>query len=502
MTPTTVATTDPPLHAVPKGHPASLDGLLQLQRAADARDGTPDLATRIDRLDRFAAWVADSADELVDAIAADFGSRSRQLAWFGDLTAVLAEAAEQRRHLKRWMADGHPNRLAGLFALRMSVRHEPLGVVGIAGPWNFPVQLTLVPAAAAIAAGNRVMVRPSSATPRTTETLARNVGRYLDPEELSVITADFGPGAAFSKLRFDAFFFTGSPAVGREVAADCAANLVPVTLELGGKNPAIVDIDADLSKAAARIAASKLVNSGQVCLCPDYVCVPEDRLDAFVEEVLGTWRTAFPTIVSNPEYTSIINKSNYDRIRGLIDDAREKGATVRQVILPGEDLPDGTTRKIAPTVLTELRDGMTVEHEEIFGPVLAVYPYRELGEALSRIVAGEHPLTMYWYGPMNDRYRRALDATRSGSVNGNDFLLNMLPGLPFGGVGHSGMGAYHGRYGFETFTHRRAVAHSSLPVSLARLLAPPSSRALISALRARMAINRHRNTVPRGGTQR
>ena len=325
-----------------------------------------------------------------------------------------------------------------------------------------------------MAAGNRVMLRPSEVTACTAELLATLSPEYFAIEELAVVTEEQCSGADFADLQFDHLFFTGSSAVGAKVAEAAGRHLVPVTLELGGKNPVVVDSSADIIDAARRIAASRMVNGGQVCMCPDYVFVPEAALNTFVDAALAWWQTAFPQILTNPQYTSIVNERHFDRINALIDDAVSRGADFRQHLPAGDALPDRRTRKIAPTVLTAVAPGSLIETDEIFGPVLVVYPYRALHEAIDHINAQPHPLTIYWYGDDNDRFEMLQSATRSGSVNGNDFTVNFLgSALPFGGVGNSGSGAYRGRAGFTTFTHARAVAYSRWPVSLAQVMSPP-----------------------------
>ncbi|GAB17155.1 putative aldehyde dehydrogenase [Gordonia effusa NBRC 100432] len=455
--------------------------ILESARAAFIHDGIPDLDTRLDRLTRLGAMITDCCDELAVAVDQDFGTRPRYLTMTGDIGAVLLEIAELRQQLPKWMKTERPHRWRRIVGLDQSVRYDPLGVIGIAAPWNFPIQLSLTPTAGALAAGNRVMLRPSSMTQRTSAVLARHVPHYFEPEEFTIATRADGPGAAFSKLDFDGFFFTGSPEVGREVARDCAANLTPVTLELGGKNPAIVDRDADPRTAADRIARSRLTNSGQVCLCPDYVFVPQENLDEFVAEVLATWQSMFPAIAENDDYTSIIDDDAYRRILGLISDARDHGAHVEQLIPPRELLPDPSSRKIPPTVVTRLTSAMELERQEVFGPVLSVYGYNDLAEAIDHVNAHDHALTLYWFGPKNARFEHVVDRTRSGSVNVNDFLLNMAPGTPFGGVGASGYGSYHGEYSYRTFSNARTVAGSAMPLSSARTISPPYSRTATTA---------------------
>ncbi len=448
--------------------------VLTWQRDAFRSDGIPDLATRIDRVKRLQAMIADHADQLVDSLAADYGTRAREVSVMADVVGCMGDLDYQRKHLRAWL---RPEPRGGRLlraGVRQRVRRDPLGVVGVMGPWNFPVQLTIVPAGTALAAGNRVMMRPSEVTAHTAELLARIAPQYFSVEELAVIVDGQATGAEFAELAFDHLLFTGSPEVGARVAEAAGRNLVPVTLELGGKNPVVVDVDADLDMAASRIAASRLVNGGQVCMCPDYAFVPAARCDEFVAKVLASWRRSLPGVIANEHYTSVINDRHFDRVTGLIDDARARGSTVHQHVPAGERLPDRATRKIAPTVLTDVPPDASISTEEVFGPVLVVYPYRDLQQAIDHVNLNPHPLTIYWYGDDNARFERLQQATRSGSVNGNDFTANFLGSeLPFGGVGRSGTGAYRGRAGFETFTHARAVAFSGLPVSLARLMAPP-----------------------------
>lgn len=452
----------------------TMSELVDIQRAAFLRDGIPDARTRKDRIARLGALLLDHADELAQALAEDFGTRPRDLSIATDIAGCMIDLTHQRRGVDKWMKQTNTAKLQGALGFKQILRHDPLGVVGIMGPWNFPLQLTFVPAGAAFAAGNRVLMRPSSITAKTTDVVAKYAPDYFSIEELAVITSKHGGGSDFAKLEVDHMFFTGSPEVGASVAQEAAKNLVPVTLELGGKNPAVVDPDADIDKAAKLLADARMVNGGQVCLCPDYVFVPEAKLGEFTDKVIARWSTNFPEIIDNDQYTSTINQKNYDRIVGLIDDAESLGATKRQVIPGGEPLPSAEKRKIPPTLLTGVKAGMKIEEDEVFGPVLTVYPYRDFSEVISHITSHPHPLTMYWSGAKNARFEQLADSTRSGSINGNDFALHMFGAeLPFGGVGRSGMGGYHGKTGFETFSHARAVAFSTLPITVAEMMSPP-----------------------------
>jgi coniferyl-aldehyde dehydrogenase len=349
-------------------------------------------------------------------------------------------------------------------------------VVGIIGPWNYPLQLVVLPASAAFAAGNRVMIKMSEITPRTAELMASTAPKYFDPTELDIVTGAADVSAAFAGLPVDHLFFTGSPSVGALIQQAAARNLVPVTLELGGKNPVVVSPDADIKRSATRIAQARMINGGQVCVCPDYVFVPDDRLDAFVDIAGDTWRAMFPTIVANDDYCSSVNEANFDRVVALIDEAGADGATVETISPAGESLPDRATRKIAPTIVRDVNDGMRIAEEEIFGPVLVVRPYSALTDVIDHINARPAPLVAYWYGPDNDDFRNFVRHTRSGGVARNDFGAQMIPSAaPFGGVGRSGMGAYHGKAGFDAFSHYRTVVGTDLPFSVTSRAAPPFS---------------------------
>ena len=472
----------------------SVHDVLHAQRTAFLDHGIPDVATRIDRVNRLQAMILDNADRLVAGLAEDFGTRAREVSMLTDVVGCMGDLEYQKKHLRSWTRTQSRGWLMNRAGLRQQIRHDPLGVVGVMGPWNFPVQLTMLPAGTALAAGNRVMVRPSEVTAVTTRLLAELADQYFAVEELAIITDEVADGPTFAALEFDHLFFTGSPSVGAQVARAAGANLVPVTLELGGKNPAVLDRDTNLARAARRIAASRLVNGGQVCMSPDYALVPDEALDDFVDEVLRQWRHDLPRILDNDDYTSVISDRHFDHVVGLIDDAVALGATATQHIPSGESLPDRESRKIPPTILTGVPTNARINHEEIFGPVIVVHPYRELAEAIDYVNDRPHPLTIYWYGDDNQRYQRLQNATRSGSVNGNDFTLNFISSeLPFGGVGHSGSGSYRGRAGFDTFTHARAIAFSRWPVSLAQMMAPPFGRRDAHLVKLQLAAFRRRN---------
>ncbi|MHA3022840.1 aldehyde dehydrogenase family protein [Mycobacterium sp. BMJ-28] len=453
--------------------------VLERQRRSFIADGPPDVGVRRHRIDRLMALVLDNTDTFVDAMAADFGTRSRAASLFTEVVGIIPVIEHTRAHVAQWMRSTTLMRAARITGVRAEVEPAPLGVVGIIGPWNFPVNLVVLPAAAAFAAGNRVMIKMSEITSHTAEVMSALAPDYFDETELVVITGGAHVAADFSALPFDHLFFTGSPGVGSLVQRAAAQNLVPVTLELGGKNPVVVAPDADIHRSATRIAQARMVNGGQVCVCPDYVLVPEHKIGEFVDVARQTLRRMFPTIIANDDYCSNVNEANFDRVLGLIDDARARGAAVEAVAPPGEVLPDRGRRKIAPTIVRGIDDSMLIASEEIFGPVLVVQGYADLTQAIDYINARPAPLVAYWYGPEGAAFRRFVAHTRSGGVARNDFAAQMIPSAaPFGGVGRSGMGAYHGKAGFDTFSHQRTVVGTDLPFSMTGSAAPPFRRGM------------------------
>ncbi|MFE5474073.1 aldehyde dehydrogenase family protein [Nocardia sp. NPDC056541] len=469
--------------------PEELQRLLDAQRAAQALDPIPDAPTRRDRIDRFVAAVLEHGDELAAALDADFGSRPPTISMELDILGGLETIAFARAQLETWMAPTEvPAAMGG--AIPAYVQNRPKGVVGVIGPWNFPVALVLVPAVEALAAGNRVMIKFSDMAPRTGAVFARAVASRMSPEEVVVVNGGLATATAFSDLRFDHLFFTGSPKVGRLVATAAGRNLVPVTLELGGKNPAVVAPDADVAEAAKRLAAARHINNGQVCLSPDYAFVPESGRDTFVESYRNAVLAHFPTFIDNPDVVSIVNDANYARVTGLVEDAKSKGA-VEVVIVPESErnrVPDAQVRRIPPTLLLDTPADAEINAEEIFGPVLVVHTYRDVDEAISFVAAGEHPLSSYWYGADTSDFQRFLVNTTSGAVSRNDFGLAYGNHVaPFGGVGMSGSGAYHGMAGFDTFSHQRVIAQSDLPIGLAAALVPPLTPERVAGVAAAAA---------------
>jgi coniferyl-aldehyde dehydrogenase len=440
---------------------ARMQLMLEVQKRAQTLKGPPNAAQRKDRLTRCITLLLDHREELINAISADFGARSRDMSMLTDVAAAIGPLKQARAELDRWMKPRKrkvsPPEL-GLLGAKAEVRYQPKGVVGVISPWNFPVQLAMDAVGAAFAAGNRVMLKPSEFTPHTSAELARLFDLYFDDEEIAVILGGADAGAAFAALPFDHLIFTGATSVGRHVMRAAAENLTPVTLELGGKSPVVIGAGADIAKTAARVMAGKTMNAGQICLAPDYVLAPKTQLEPFVQAAGEAVAKMFPSIKSNGDYTSMINQRHYDRVRGLIEDARAKGARIVELNPAQEDFSQQEHRRIPPTLIIEPTDDMSVMQEEIFGPVLPVKTYAGLTDAIEDINRRPRPLALYYFGEDKAESEALLERTHSGGVTINDVIFHFtMDDLPFGGVGPSGMGAYHGHRGFLEFSHEKAV---------------------------------------------
>lgn len=451
---------------------AELDRLFSAQRAAFERERFPGFSTRRDRLQRLMKLTVDNEDRIVAAIAQDFGHRSAHETRLAECYIVAAATRHAQRHLKRWMK---PTRVATPLHLmpgRAEIIRQPLGVVGVISPWNYPLQLALTPVIGALAAGNRVLLKPSELTPATSALLRQLVTQYFREDEFSVVLGDAAVGHAFSALPWDHLFFTGSTAVGRAVARAAADNLTPVTLELGGKSPALFDEDADLALTVSRLVAGKLLNAGQTCIAPDYAMVPQARATEFVAAVRDAAAKLYPSVTASPDYTAIVNERHYRRLIDLLDDARAKGAQIVP-LGQGNEASSAVERKLAPILILGVTDDMAVMNEEIFGPLLPVETYQTLDDAVARINRRPRPLAFYFFGQDAARRKQVLRETIAGGVTVNDTMWHFAhEELPFGGVGASGIGAYHGERGFLTFTQQKPVFYQSR-YAATRLLYPP-----------------------------
>ncbi|MDB6137465.1 MAG: aldehyde dehydrogenase [Verrucomicrobiaceae bacterium] len=450
----------------------SLQAALDCQRAAFLADINPPAVVRMDRLQRLERLIERDADHFARQIAIDFGCRSKAEITITEILSVQGALRHARRHLKAWMK---PRRVAtGLRYLpgRCQLRPQPLGVIGILSPWNYPLLLALSPLVGVLAAGNRALLKPSELTPAFSEALRASIADFFEPEEVRVINGDAGVGRQFSALPFDHLIFTGSTAVGRQVAQAAARNLTPVTLELGGKSPAIIDVSCDLPAIIDRLAWGKLLNAGQTCIAPDYALVPWSRMEEFVNAFTQAAARLYPAFEANPDYTSIITERHYQRLTALVEDARAQGAIVTDLKPAGEPFPS-PTRRLAPKILVKVTDSMRVMQEEIFGPLLPVVGYESLDEALSFIRRRDHPLALYWFGKNCRNREKVLSHTLSGAVTINDTLLHLVQdNLPFGGVGPSGQGHYHGEHGFRQFSKEKPVFIQSRFAAI-RLFHPP-----------------------------
>jgi acyl-CoA reductase-like NAD-dependent aldehyde dehydrogenase len=459
-----------------------LSGTFDKLRAAAMREGPLRVERRAAALAQLDEALCQYKDALVLAVAEDFGHRSAHETLMADIYATQAGIRHAKRHFRRWMRP-RPVAIDLIFRPgRGRVEYQALGVVGIISPWNFPVQLSFAPLAAAVAAGNRVLLKPSEYTPRTAALLERILTDIFDSREVAVLTGGPDVAHAVAHLPFDHLFFTGSSHVGRQVMRLASDNLVPVTLELGGKSPVIIAPDYPLQRAADNIMAGKLLNAGQTCIAPDYVMLPRGSEAAFVDACANAVARLYPTLADNPDYTAIINDRHYQRLADLLDDARRRGATIHLLNPAGESLTP-ERRKMPPALLTGVPEPAAILGQEIFGPFLSLVSYASVTDAITYINEKPRPLALYLFSDDQDVVEQVLNRTASGGVTLNDTLLHAAQqGLPFGGVGASGMGAYHGEAGFRTFSHARAIFSQSR-FSPTGLMRPPYGRQLDRLLR-------------------
>ena len=449
---------------------------LERQRKAHLKDGPPSAERRIDWLDRAIGLLVGNKDAIADALREDFGHRSVHASLLTDVAGSIGPLKFAKENLRAWM---RPEKrkvspaILGLFGARARVEFQPKGVVGIISPWNFPVQLTFCPLAGVFAAGNRAMIKPSEFTPHSSELMARLLRSAFDETEVAVFPGGPEVGAAFSKLPFDHLLFTGATSIAYHVMRAAAENLVPTTLELGGKSPVIVGRSANIGLAAKRVMMGKTLNAGQICLAPDYVLVPKNKEKEFVGAAQRAVTAMFPTLKDNPDYTSVINQRHYDRLMGYLADAKAKGAEIVEINPAREDFRQQAFHKIPPTLVLNVTDDMAIMKDEIFGPLLPVKTYEDAGEAVEYVNDRPRPLGLYYFGGDAVEEEQVLTRTTSGGVTVNDVILHVsMEDLPFGGIGPAGMGAYHGVDGFKTFSHAKAVFHQA-KMDVTAFLRPP-----------------------------
>ncbi|MFT3814156.1 MAG: coniferyl aldehyde dehydrogenase [Acidovorax sp.] len=450
--------------------PDDIRALFETQRHASRAQPDVPLLLRRERLLRIKALLDEHGPVLAAAVQADFGMRSPRLTEVADFFVLRTLLADTLKHLARWTKPQKVRTPLYLQPASAWVQRQPLGVVAVIAPWNYPVQLALAPAITALAAGNRVILKPSELTPHTSARLAALVGQFFTPDEFAVVQGDAATAALIASLPFDHIVFTGSTAVGRKVALAAAANLTPTTLELGGKSPCILDAGCDLADAALKIAHGKLLNAGQTCIAPDYVLLPRGREAAFADAYRAAVARLYPQIEGNPDYASIITPRHLARLRTMLQQAQTQGAEVVSMA-PAQPVPapnhqgslgDGVSRQMPPVLVFGVHDSMQLMQEEIFGPILPVIGYERLDDAIAHINAGPRPLALYWFGHSDAVRDDVLRRTVSGGVTVNDTLFHIAhDGLLFGGVGDSGWGAYHGEAGFLRLSHQKSVLAQS-----------------------------------------
>lgn len=467
----------------------ALQHALQRQRRAFLADGPPDAATRVARLDRLAAMVLSHAEEIVQALSLDFGTRSSHATRTGDVLGAVAAIRYNRDNLRDWMKPVPVPLSAAMEreGARAEVRYQPLGVVGAIVPWNGPVLMGVLAAAGAFAAGNRLMLKVPELTPRASALMQRMFAASFSPEEACVVQGDATVGGAFSRLRFDHLLFTGSAATARHVALAAAANLVPVTLELGGRNPVIVGRSADVVQAAARVVTGKMASAGQVCVSPDYLLVPRGSEDAWVDAIASQAARLYPALLDNDDYTSIASDAHFARLRHLLQDARQKGARVLEINPANEPVWDSPQRKFPLCVITNVTPDMLVQQEETFGPLLSVLPYDSLEEALAVVEAQPQPLSAYYFGRDAREQDQVLERVAAGNMVVNDVRCQLFfEQLPFGGVGASGSGRYRGQEGFRTFSNAKTVVHQMNADAALSAQRPPFGEPARAAIQAQV----------------
>ncbi|GAA5193246.1 coniferyl aldehyde dehydrogenase [Ferrimonas gelatinilytica] len=432
-----------------------LSALLSRQKQAFSAHPMPTLAQRLDKLARLHRGIISHREALTRALSQDFGHRSEFDSVIADILPCINQLRYTRRRLKRWMKPDSRHAGMLLAPAKIRVEYQPLGVVGIMVPWNFPVFLALAPLLTALAAGNRAMIKLSEFTPATNAVLKTLLSEQFDPEEVAVVEGEAERSAAFSRLPFDHLFFTGSTAVGRHVMRAAAENLVPVTLELGGKSPTLIGPDMSMEEAVERIAWGKCMNAGQICVAPDYILLPEGQQQNFIDAFRRRFTRLYPKGLASPDYTSVVNTAQYRRLLDTLEDAVDKGAIATPLCNPARD---DEQHRLALHLLTNVDDQMRVMQEEIFGPLLPLVPYRDIDQALAYVQARPRPLALYLMSHDAELQQRVQAETHAGGMAINETLLQVAADdAPFGGVGPSGMGEYHGEEGFRTFSKAKTI---------------------------------------------
>lgn len=453
-----------------------MSSIIQAQKAAFASQPYPSAEQRIEHLGRLKAQLLKYQDEICAALNSDFGGRSADESLLAEVMTSLEGVHYNSKNLRKWMKPQKRKVGAAQWPGSAMVTYQPVGVVGVISPWNYPFYLAFGPLAGALAAGNRVMIKMSESTPASGALARKMIAEVFEENHVAVFNGEVEAGVAFSKLPFDHLLFTGATSIGRHVMRAAAENLTPVTLELGGKSPCIISEDFPINTAVERIAFGKCFNAGQTCVSPDYVMLPKGKtgefISAFTEQVSGM----YPTMVNNPDLTSVINARQHQRLLGYIEDAEKKGAKIVHINPANEDFSN--SRKMPFTLLLNVTDDMKVAQDEIFGPLMILREYDSLQQAMDFINAGPRPLALYYFDWNSERAQHVLNHTHSGCAALNDTMTQVsVDDLPFGGVGASGMGHYHGYEGFLTFSHSKGVFRRG-QINPTKNILPPFGRGI------------------------
>lgn len=445
-------------------HTGSIDEMKKIlsnQKALFINEPNIAWLKRKENLKKLGSIIKDHESDFINAISKDFGNRASEETIIAEMLVIQGGINHALKHTPKWMRTRKAPTALQFKPAYNRVIPQPLGVIGIMSPWNYPLQLAVMPLIGALGAGNRAMIKPSEYTPLFSKLLKKVLGKVFSEDEVYVALGGVDVATCFSSLHFDHLIFTGSTNVGRIVAKSAAANLVPCTLELGGKSPAIIDESANLKTAVARLTNAKLLNAGQTCVAPDYLLMPKSQVSDFASAMISQAETFYPEFAGNKDYTSIIADSHYARLQNLLEDAENKGAKIR--VAGNDDKQQlAKERRIPLTIVTETTPDMKIMQEEIFGPLLPILESESLNESLEYISKRDRPLALYWFGKNKNKLNRVLKESISGGVTINDATWHVIQeDIPFGGVGPSGMGAYHGEVGFRTFSHMKGVFFQS-----------------------------------------
>ena len=468
----------------------NLNEILEKQKKAHLTEGPLSVETRKEWIDRCIALLIKYQNEIAEAISEDFGHRSTESSLLADVAGSIGSLKSAKENIKKWVKPEKRKvtpSILGLLGAKLRLEYQPLGTVGVISPWNFPVTLTFGPLGSIFAAGNRAMIKPSEFTPKTSELMKKMFEEAFSEEEVAVFTGGPDLGEAFSSLPFDHLLFTGATSIAKHVMRAASENLVPVTLELGGKSPVIISKKSNFDVSVNRVMAGKTMNAGQICLAPDYVFIPKDKKEEFISQSKKVVTEMYPSLKDNPDYTSVINQRHYDRLQGYVEEAKEKGFEVIEINPSNEDFSQQAHHKIPPTLIVDPDDSLSVMKEEIFGPILSVITYESIEDTVDYINSKDRPLGLYYFGDDKEEMQNVLENTTSGGVTINDVVFHVgQDNAPFGGVGPSGTGSYHGVEGFKNFSHTKTIYTQSKFDGLFGLFRPPFGSKAKSAIKGQI----------------